>query len=728
MSKPRILWLALACTAAGAAIIASLLWFPGGPDAAAAATFVGTPSCANCHQEQFANWQQSHHRHAMEVADATSVLGNFDDAKFTYFGSSSRFFTRNGQYFVETDNARGELETFRIAYTFGWTPLQQYLVEFPDGRMQALGIVWDSRPASDGGQRWYHLYPEEKVTHDDPLHWTGAFQNWNSRCAACHSTHLLRNYSQETNRYNTTWQEMNVGCEACHGPGSRHVAWAASQRRPQDNGLTTDVRRLWTPEAGKLPIPPDADPAMSGQLQVCAGCHSRRAELQDPDVAASFFDNYTLSPILDGLYFPDGQMRDEVYETGSFLQSRMHQNHVSCTNCHEPHSGSLRVEGNGLCLQCHQAPKFRSEEHSFHEPDTPGAQCVSCHMPQRTYMGVDVRRDHSFRIPDPAASLKSGTPNACTQCHTKRNDRWAADFLTKRTGSAGPRYAHSEMLDGARRNDPAMAPALLAYADNGGHPPMLRSIALMESGRFPGPQQSETVRAALKSGDPLVRIGAASALESMDAGQRLTMLQPLLEDPVKSVRHVVARQLVDIPLAQAPRELRTRLGRLFDEYRNTLLHNADMPESMSDLGLFLAAQGDPDAAEKALLHARRLSPRYLAAMLNLADLHRARDRDDLGEPILREALAEYPESGDVHHMLGLLYVRTGRTAQSVALLRKASELAPDNPQYALVHALALIETGERPRGLAILATAQRRFPQDMQIRQALEAYRNTDRN
>jgi predicted CXXCH cytochrome family protein len=728
MSKRRIFWLALACTTMAAAIVACLLWPPRSPGAATTASFVGTPSCANCHQEQFANWQQSHHRHAMEVADATSVLGDFNEVKFTYFGSTSRFFTRDGQYFVETDNARGELETFRIAYTFGWTPLQQYLIEFPDGRMQALGIVWDSRPAADGGQRWYHLYPEEKVTHDDPLHWTGAFQNWNSRCAACHSTNLVRNYAQEANRYNTTWQDVNVGCEACHGPGSRHVEWAGSPGRSQDNGLTTDVRRLWTPAVGKQPIPRHGDTAMSGQLQACAGCHSRRAELQHPDVAASFFDNYTLSPLLDGLYFSDGQMRDEVYETGSFLQSRMHQNHVSCTNCHEPHSGSLRVQGNGLCLQCHQAPRFSTAEHSFHKPDTPGAQCVNCHMPPRTYMGVDVRRDHSFRIPDPAHSLKSGTPNACTQCHTNRNDRWAADFLAKRTGTTGPRYPHAELLAAARRNDPAIAPELLAYAGNAGNPPVLRSIALMESGRFPGPQQSDTVRAALKSGDPLVRLGAASALDSMDAGQRLALLGPLLEDPVKSVRHAVARQLVDIPLAQAPQELRTRLGRLFDEYRNTLQHNADMPESMSDLGLFLGAQGDTEAAEKALLHARRLSPRYLAAMLNLADLHRARNRDDLGEPILLEALAEYPESGDAHHMLGLLYVRTGRTSQSVSLLRKASELAPDNPQYALVHALALIETGDRPRGLAILATAQRRFPHDTQIRLALEAHQNANRN
>jgi predicted CXXCH cytochrome family protein len=722
MPKRRLLYIVLAVALAGAAIASLLNLRRPMPEPAPA--FVGTQACASCHQEAYTNWQQSHHRHAMEVADQQSVLGDFKDATFDYFGIKSRFFTRDGQYFVETDNARGALETFRIAYTFGYYPLQQYLIEFPDGRLQALGISWDSRPATAGGQHWYHLYPQQQVTHDDALHWTGAFQNWNSRCAACHSTNVVRNYSQDTNRYDTRWQEVNVGCEACHGPGSRHLDWAKGEHALPDKGLVTNVSRIWTPAGGKLPIPQQLDATMSGQLQVCSGCHSRRAELQHPDVAASFFDNYTLSPLLEGRYFPDGQMQEEVYETASFLQSRMHQNHVSCTNCHEPHSSQLRVPGNGLCLQCHQPQKFQSREHFFHEPDSPGAQCVNCHMPQRTYMGVDVRHDHSFRIPDPVASVKLGVPNACTQCHANRDDRWAANFITKRTGRTDPVYPHATLLASARRNVAAVALDLLAYARDSSRPPVLRSIAWLESGRFPSPQQLDEISTALKSSDPLVRIGAASALGAVDASQRLARLLPLLQDPAKSVRSVVARELIDVPLAQAPPAARAALGKLFDEYQQTLLHNADMPESMSDLGLFHAAQRNLDAAEKALQQSRRLAPRYLPAMLNLADLYRARNQDSQGETLLREALAAYPESGDAHHMLGLLYVRTGRTRQSVTLLQRASQLAPGNAQYALVYGLALLETGDRKQGIATLEQASRRFPDDTQIRQALDGYRS----
>ncbi|HET9131727.1 MAG TPA: multiheme c-type cytochrome, partial [Terriglobia bacterium] len=306
--------------------------------------------------DSYKKWQQSDHQHAMDVATAQSVLGNFKDATFGYNGVQSKFFTRDGKFYVNTDNAKGAVETFQISYTFGHYPLQQYLISFPDGRLQALSIAWDSRSVAQGGQRWFHLYPNEKVTHENPLHWTGAFQNWNSRCASCHSTNLVKSYSQETDRYDTHWKEINVGCEACHGPGSNHAAWA-DKRGSSDNldnkGLVTRIRKIWEPVDGKRTSQPPADFKLSGQIQVCSSCHSLRSELQQPVASASYFDNYRLSPLLEGRYYADGQIQAEVYETGSFLQSRMHHNQVSCTNCHDAHSGRIRLEGNALCLQCH---------------------------------------------------------------------------------------------------------------------------------------------------------------------------------------------------------------------------------------------------------------------------------------------------------------------------------------------------------------------------------------
>jgi predicted CXXCH cytochrome family protein len=710
----------LACIALAGA--AALLFFRRA-QAPAAPVYVGTTTCATCHQDEYANWQRSDHRHAMEAADSTTVLGDFKDATFDYAGVHSRFTTEAGKYFVETDNAQGELQKFAVSYTFGHYPLQQYLIAFPDGRMQALSISWDSRPREAGGQRWFHLYPDERITHENPLHWTGAFQNWNSRCASCHSTNLVKNYSPETNRYDTQWQEVNVGCEACHGPGSQHVAWAKGKRSLANRGLSTDLHKVWEPHEGVVSIPQRNSSALPQQLQVCAGCHSRRSELQQPVVTRGYFDTYSLSPLLDGRYFPDGQMLEEVYVTGSFLQSRMHANHVTCTNCHEPHSGALRAAGNALCLQCHQSAKYQSEQHFFHKADSPGAQCVNCHMTAQTYMGVDVRRDHSFRVPDPQASARFGVPDPCTKCHQEKGDQWAAAFIAKRTGRKEPYYPQTALLAAARHNDASSSQGLTSYALDSARPAILRATALLESGRFPSPAQQQVAGELLASDDPLIRIGAVAAFANVDPMQRVARLQPVLNDPVKAVRMAAAQQLALVPLHSVPAELRTALGTLFEEYAQSLRYNADMPESLSNLALFQAAQGETAAAEKSLHSALKIAPRYLPAMLNLADTYRAQGHDNVGETLLRDAVATYPDSADAHHMLGLLLVRTRRMEQSVAELQQAARLAPDNARYVMIYALALLETGRRSEGVQVLQNAARRFPEDTQIQQALASAR-----
>lgn len=690
---------------------------------ATAQEFVGSTECASCHQEAYDNWQQSHHRHAMEVADADSVLGDFANVSFDYLGSTSRFFQRDGEFFIETDNSAGEQEEFRISYTFGFYPLQQYLVEFPDGRIQALSITWDSRPEEEGGQRWYHLYPDEEITSDDPLHWTGAFQNWNSRCASCHTTNLDKNYSIETNSYNTQWSEINVGCEACHGAGSQHVDWANGNTALNNMGLLTNIDKVWEPIAGQLQIPDEVDFTLSAQVQNCGSCHARRAELQKRDIASDFLNNYSLSPLLEGLYHADGQIQDEVYVMGSFLQSKMHANLVSCSNCHEPHTSKLRIDGNGLCLQCHEAQTFQSENHFFHEPGSAGAQCVNCHMPETTYMGVDARRDHSFRIPDPIASIELGVPNACSSCHSEQGEQWLVDFLSSRNGNSDMQYSHAAIIAAARQGDATIAPDLLGLARDAANSAMLRSIALIESARFPSLRNLSVALAALGSSDALVRTNAVSALGFQDVSSSFQYLQGMLEDPIKSVRMAIARQLSSLPLSQVPLRFQAAFNNLLAEYEESLLFNSDMPEYMSDLGAFYAGRGDLNSAQQALLHARELSPAYLPALINLSDVYRAQNRDDLGEVVLNDALALYPESGDVNYALGILYVRTNRIQQAISLFDSARSFAADNPQYVYIYAVALAEMGRIEEAISVLEAAQQDFPNDVQIREAIQAYR-----
>ena len=462
---------------------------PGVTAPAAAATYVGGAACRGCHEKAFEAWQGSHHDLAMQAASDKTVLGNFDNAKLAYAGTTSTFFKRDGKFFVNTDGPDGKLADYELKYTFGVTPLQQYLIEFPDGRMQALSIAWDARPKGAGGQRWFHLYPGEKVTHKDPLHWTKPSQNWNFMCADCHSTNLRKGYDEAANRFKTTWSEMNVACEACHGPGSSHLAWAKKEgdwKRLDASGkglaVALDERRgvSWAMNAETGNASRSRPRETAREIEVCARCHARRSQISDDYVhGRPMGDTLIVSPIENGLYWPDGQMRDEVYNHGSFAQSRMFAKGVTCSDCHDPHSLKLRAPGNGVCAQCHLPSKYDTPAHHHHQTGSKGAACAACHMPTTTYMVVDPRHDHSMRIPRPDLSVKLGTPNACTNCHADRKAQWAADAVQKWYGhTPGGYQAFGEAFAAALRQAPDARSQLMKIAGDATQPAIVRASAL----------------------------------------------------------------------------------------------------------------------------------------------------------------------------------------------------------------------------------------------------------
>jgi tetratricopeptide (TPR) repeat protein len=707
-----------------AILLGLLLLLPGLATGAELPGYVGSAICQGCHEAAWRAWRESHHYRAMLPATEETVLGDFADSRFEYAGLTHRFFRRDGKYYVATDNAAGALDEFEIAYTFGFQPLQQYLIGFPDGRFQALNIVWDSRPESEGGQRWYHLYPDERVTHEDLLHWTGSFQNWNSRCAACHSTGLEKNYDPATNRYATQWAEVNVACEACHGPGRAHSDWAAGDRSLADPGFANALPAAgtWSPQPDRPTFERTGGEAGEAPAGVCATCHARRAELAPFEPGAPFSDLYQLRLLEDGLYHPDGQILDEVYVLGSFLQSRMHQAGVSCSDCHEPHSGAPRAAGNDLCARCHRPEVFDRAAHHHHPAGSSGAACVNCHMPATTYMGVDARRDHSFRVPEPRLSVELGIPNACNRCHLDRAAEWAATHLAAWYPGARLRADHAPVLAAARANQPAALPGLLAIAADPGRSGILRATALRESGRFPSNETLAAAAAGLRDTDPLVRVGTVRALEAWPATQRYALLQPLISDPARSVRIAVAAQLADVPADRLPAPDRAELNRLRAEYLDSLRLNADMPEDRLNLGIFLVRSGLPEAAESAYRQALALAPGFVPAMINLADLYRASGLDHAAEPLLQDAIRRAPDQAPAYHALGLLRVRQSQHAAAVELLGKAAELDPDNPRYAYVHGVALYELGRHNAAIAALEEALQRHPGNAELTAALAAY------
>lgn len=701
-------------------------------------SFVGTETCVGCHQEVGTLWRPSQHAHAMAHATADTVLGDFSGTTFDYYGTTSRFFTKDGKFFVETDGPDGTLETFEVKYTFGLDPLQQYLIEFPDGRVQALTIAWDSRPKAQGGQRWFHLYPDEKIGHDDPLHWTKLNQNWNFMCAECHSTGVAKNYDPKTKRYHTTWKEITVGCEACHGEGSAHVAWAeehagraeeGAKASADDNALGLlarfDERKgvSWsldpTTKQPKRSAPPMS---VRKEVEMCGRCHARRGILSEAFVPGRpLADSHQVALISRGLFQADGQMLDEVYNYGQFKQSKMFAAGVTCSDCHDPHSAKLRAPVAEVCTQCH-AGSYAEPSHTHHEgADAPN--CISCHMPAREFMVIDTRHDHSFRVPRPDLSVTLGVDNACTDCHTDKTAAWAAQAIEDWYGPERKGYQNfGPAFHAAWTSAPDAAALLAAVAEDDAVPAFVRASAVEELTAYPSERTGDVVRKGLSDPDPLVRLAALDHLETASGAQLWPLIAPLLDDPVRGVRGGAGFLLAGTPEANLSEADRTRLAKAEKEFVAAQMLNADRPESQSLLARYYIRKGELDKAESAYKTALELSPHFTPGAVNLADLYRAQGRDEEGMAILREALRLSPDDGGLHHALGLALVRQKMSEEAVAELARAAELEPDRVRYTYVYAVGLNSIGKRAEAIAALKTGLERHPQNADILTALVNY------
>ena len=651
-------------------------------ETSAGTAFIDDTQCGRCHRDEYDAWTDSHHDLAMQPANPDTILGNFDDTTFTHFGVTSHFFTRDDKYFVSTEGPNGAVRDYQISHTFGVDPLQQYLVAFPGGRLQSLTIAWDVKQ-----ERWFHLYPAAPIPPNDPLHWTGRYQNWNLMCAGCHSTDLRKGYDIKTDTYDTTWAAIDVGCQACHGPGTAHKTWAqratATNLKPaDDNGLTGVLSRK---EPG-------------AEIDTCAPCHSRREQLTavaSPD--ATFLDGFLPTRLAEGLYHPDGQILDEVYVYGSFVQSKMHDAGVQCSDCHDPHSLELRAEGNDLCTRCHRetpVPEFPalppgrydSTDHHRHEAASEGARCVNCHMPARTYMGVDPRRDHSFRVPRPDLSMSLGTPNACASCHPDRDDAWATRVVSGWSDSPpAPHFA--ELFSAARAGRETVRTELATLASNPQQPGLVRATALELLRQF-GQTGMDAARAALTDNDALVRTAAAGGLDALPPSARQEALHPLLTDRVRAVRLEAARALADVASSNDAAN-DPALTAATNEYFKAQAGATDLPATHLNLGVTYQRRQELPQAEDSYRTAIRLDPWFTPAVLNLATLLNEQRRNEEAEAVLRGGLERAPDNGELHYSLGLILAEENHIEAALTSLSKAAALVPDRARVRYNYGLAL---------------------------------------
>lgn len=645
--------------------------------------FVGSKSCATCHKTAFDSWRGSHHDLAMAQATEATVLGDFNNATYRdpHANLTSRFYREDGRFMVETEGPDGTLEAFEITHTFGVFPLQQYLIPFSGGRLQSLNIGWDVR-----NNMWYRLPPYEVENPDDWLHWTKGGQTWNAMCAECHSTRLVKGYDIATNTYDTSWFEINVGCEACHGPGSRHLDWA--ERPP-----------LARPDASNYQLAVQTvNLDAKEQISICAPCHSRRYQLGDNmHEQGELLDKLVPSLLEEGLYYPDGQILEEVYVYGSFSQSKMFNHNVRCSDCHNVHSLVLNKEGNELCLQCHRAETYDIYEHHFHQREyngkpSDGHLCVKCHMPGQVYMGTDYRPDHSLRIPRPDLSAKINTPNSCSAkgCHADKDLGWVNLNYQKWYGkSRKPHYG--EVFHAARQGDPGSALNLRTLAADSLLPTIVRATALALLRNHPGDETTAAFSRALQDENALIRYTAIRGLDHLDRETKLRLIAPKLYDSVKGVRIEAAIALADIPESMLrPEDVKPFKDGLF-EYRSAMLYNSDFAPQRYNLGNLAAVEGKREQAEAFYREAMAIDTQFYPAKVNLAMLYNQGGENDKAETLLREVLVDNPDLYEVAYSLGLLLAEMQNYQDAVAYLGRAAEGMQDYPRVRYNQALALMK-------------------------------------
>ena len=688
------------------------------------ATYVGTEACASCHEAEHQGWLGSHHDLAMQKATPNTVLGDFNDTEAKYYEETVRFVRDGDAYAVEALGADGKRGHFPVIYTFGVEPLQQYLVEVEPGRLQSFLFAWDTRPKGQGGQRWFHLQPDEYIEPGDALHWTGPSYNWNYACADCHSTAVKKNYDRASKRYSTEYVEIDVGCEACHGAGSRHVALveAKAKRAPSNNGfdrrLPPPEKRRWSFVEGRnIAVLATSQP--SDEPETCAPCHSRRADFGGG--TARYHDRYRLAVLDELLYFDDGQIKDEVFVYGSFLQSKMYAAGVVCSDCHDGHNMRLSAEGNALCTRCHQAGVYDGPQHHFHETGTPGSLCTGCHMPQRTYMVIDDRADHRFGLPRPALSEQIGAPDACTGCHDGKSPQWAEGHIAEHFATRVD-DVFAQALHAARTQRPEGEPGLVELVAAGSAPDIVRATALLELRNLASPALPALLMRAAHDSSPIVRRTVAVAARDLPPEQRVEVIRGMLRDPVRTVRVETVAALLGTNARGWSAPDRDALKKATAEYIEARAFNADRGDGLVDLAHVAMLAGDFKHAEENLREALDVDPTFTAAYVNLADLYRSQQRDEEAEAILRRGLKAAADRASVEFALGLALVRLERHPEAMRHFRQAHEIRPEVIRFGYVYAIAQFDQKHQGASLKTLERMLGRYPANRDILRLLVGY------
>ncbi|WP_288955394.1 tetratricopeptide repeat protein [uncultured Polaribacter sp.] len=620
--------------------------------------FLGDAKCKECHEKEYQNWKGSHHDKAMQIADSLSVLGNFNNQEFISQGVTSKFYKKGGDFYVNTEGPDGKNHNYKIIYVFGITPLQQYIVKFPDGHYQCLRTAWDVVK-----NKWFDLYPNFKVVHSEWLHWSRGGLNWNNMCADCHSTNVRKNYRESSHSYNTQYSIINVNCEACHGPGKDHVINAEKMGKDYIAHGTLKMTKSTKPKE---------------LVDECARCHMRREQYSEHfNFEGTLLDHYFPQLLEERLYQADGQILDEVYVYGSFLQSKMYQNDVTCTNCHNAHSLKLKFNGNKLCAQCHVQEKYDSPKHHFHRPNTSSSKCVNCHMTGKFYMGNDFRRDHSFRVPRPDLSLKYGTPNACSECHKDKDDKWAWKSFIKLFGEVDSIH-FSEKLAAGITNQTHGHQGLIELMKDKREPEIVRASATKVLENYNAQNFVEEYIKMLNDDSALVRGASIDVLSRINNTDYTSYFLPLLEDAKRSIRIKAFFGLATLDESQIPLIYQESYQKVKNEFWAHINTNADFVGTRIKRGDFYIKKNNLPKAIESYEEALDIDNINNQVRINLAKLYYNNKQYEQAEEAYKIVIEQEPKFGPVYYSLGLLYAELNRVEDAIFQLQKAITIMPKN--------------------------------------------------
>jgi tetratricopeptide (TPR) repeat protein/nitrate/TMAO reductase-like tetraheme cytochrome c subunit len=613
---------------------------------------ITSQQCIECHAESHADWLKSHHAKANRRLSKKTDWPLFHPPhEFSIAGVPSRIGMDRGAPFIRTLGPEGDLQKFYPDMVLAFSPLHQYLIPFPGGRWQTTDLAWETTPGKTG--EWFNVFGDENRRPEEWGSWSNRANTWNSNCAWCHMTAFSKNYEPETDSFNSKWDEMGISCTQCHRGMEQH---------------------LKNPEA---PLP-TIDPYVI--QETCATCHSRREELTlDFQADDHYYDHFRLSlPSQYGLYYPDGQIRDEVFVYGSLMFSRMGHAGIHCLDCHKPHSGELKLPAtnDAMCLSCHAPPGDRDAtvidlaKHSFHDPvSSGGPRCIDCHMTATKYMQRDPRRDHGFHIPDPLLTVRHGVPNACNKCHTAENEtpEWALEWTEKWWGEKMDRPTRVRSLLVARAYDREIevVPELIAFAETEENPYWQATLLELAANLDP----TETVRRAavgyLQHQHPIVRSSAIRSLAPFR--EHHPTMEPLLEDPVRLVR---------LDASNALQQQLLNEKRFPEETRHYYRIHADQPSGQARLGQLAYMEGRLPDADAHYVRAIEWDPYSWPLYRDLAVMRSTRGNNPAALKILEQGVKANPDQAGLHYYYALALAEGGRMGNALRQLRKTVELDP----------------------------------------------------